>query len=45
MFCQMTLVRRIVFLAYEDFELLDVSGPMAVFVAVNKLSGMEYDSG
>ena len=35
----MTTVRRIVFLAYEDFELLDVSGPMAVFAAANKLSG------
>ena len=35
----MTVVRRIVFLAYDDFELLDVSGAMAVFSAANKLSG------
>jgi len=33
--------RRILFLIYEGFELLDMSGPMAVFSATNSLSGQD----
>jgi transcriptional regulator GlxA family with amidase domain len=34
--------RRILFLVYDGFELLDMAGPVAVFTTANALSGKEH---